>query len=143
MGIEVSRDLASEAKKRTECIGGKIAFSNALDGVKALDSCSIHLAILCSFLEHESQPLLFLKQLYRTLTPNGEVLIKVPNFSSWNRKIRNRSWSGFRFPDHVNYFTPETLKRLAQQAGFHGFRQRMIDRLPFSDNMYAVLEKAP
>jgi SAM-dependent methyltransferase len=141
LGIEVSRELALEAQEKTASIGGRIAFSNALDGIGEFEAGSIHLAVLCSFLEHECRPLAFLQRLHQALTSDGEVLIKVPNFSSWNRKIRDKNWSGFRFPDHVNYFTPQTLKRLAQEAGFRVFRQRILDRFPFSDNMYAVLRK--
>jgi hypothetical protein len=96
---------------------------------------------MCSFLEHESQPLPFLKRLHQRLTPDGEIVLKVPNFSCWNRKVLGKKWSGFRFPDHVNYFTPQTLKRLAHEAGFRISRQWIIDRFPFSDNMYAVLTK--
>jgi len=141
LGIEVSREQALKAQEKTASIGGKIVFANALEGIGEFEAASVQLAVLCSFLEHESQPLPFLQRLHRVLTPDGEVVLKVPNFSSWNRKIRGKSWSGFRFPDHVNYFTPQSLKRLAQEAGFHVYRQRILDRFPFNDNMYAVLRK--
>jgi SAM-dependent methyltransferase len=141
LGIEVSRELALEAREKTASIGGRIAFANALDGVGEFEAGSIHLAMMCSFLEHECRPLPFLKRLHHVLTRDGEVVLKVPNFSSWNRKVRGKKWSGFRFPDHVNYFTPQTLKRLAHEAGFRVCRQSILDRFPFSDNMYAVLRK--
>jgi SAM-dependent methyltransferase len=141
LGIEVSRELALKAREKTTSIGGRIAFANALAGVDEFEAGSIHLAVMCSFLEHECRPLPLLKRLHHVLTPDGEVVLKVPNFSSWNRKIRGKRWSGFRFPDHVSYFTPQTLQRLAHEAGFRVCRQRLRDRLPFSDNMYAVLRK--
>jgi hypothetical protein len=51
-----------------------------------------------------------------------------------------RRWCGFRYPDHLNYFTPDTLRRLARQAGFEcGFGPGW--RLPVSDNMWALLRK--
>ena len=143
LGIEVSRELALEARAKTAPIGGRIVFENALSGVDEFEAGSIHLAVMCSFLEHECRPLPFLKRLHHALAPDGEVVLKVPNFSSWNRIVRGKNWSGFRFPDHVNYFAPQTLRRLAQEAGFRVFRQRFLDRFPFSDNMYAVLRKSP
>jgi hypothetical protein len=63
----------------------------------------------------------------------------VPNFASWNRVIRGAKWCGFRYPDHVNYFSPRTLKLLAEVSGYRMEPQHITDRLPFSDNMYAVL----
>ena len=143
LGIEVSRELALEARENTASIGGRIAFANALAGVGEFETGSIHLAVMCSFLEHECRPLPLLKRLHRVLTPGGQIVLKVPNFSSWNRKVRGKKWSGFRFPDHVNYFTPQTLKRLAHESGFRVSRQRFLDKFPLSDNMYAVLRKDP
>jgi SAM-dependent methyltransferase len=97
---------------------------------------------MSSFLEHEAKPLELLRELRRALRPDGAVIIKVPNFASWNRSVRGGRWCGFRYPDHVNYFTPDTLARLAAEAGYRVARQRASDRAPTSDNMYAVLERA-
>jgi len=96
---------------------------------------------MSSFLEHECRPLSLLKQLHPILKSKGVIILKVPNFACWNRIIRGRKWCGFRYPDHVNYFTPRTLRRLAQEAGFTVSRQNYLDKFPLSDNMYAVLTK--
>jgi len=98
--------------------------------------------IMSSFLEHESQPLELLKRIHPILASDGVIILKVPNFASWNRILRGRKWCGFRFPDHVNYFTPKTLKQLAQNANFTITRQSFFDRFPFNDSMYAVLKKS-
>lgn len=141
LGIEVSRQLAINSGAKLEAFGGKVLCSNALDGVAELPDGSVDLALMCSFLEHECQPLRLLQRLHRVLGPGGSVVVKVPNFDCWNRVIRGRKWCGFRFPDHVNYFTPQTLQMLAQEAGFTISRQSMRDKFPLSDNMYAVLVK--
>lgn len=141
-GIEVSREQAMVAQTRLLTVGGQVVFANALEGLHALAGKTIDLVIMCSFLEHECRPLVCLKRLHRVLAPDGEVLVKVPNFSCWNRRIRGKHWSGFRFPDHVNYFTPQTLQRLAREAGFQVSRQNVLDRFPLSDNMYATLKKS-
>ena len=143
VGIEVSREQAIVAQNAMLEIGGQVVFANAVQGIESIKENSIDLVIMCSFLEHECRPLSCLKGLHRVLTFNGEVIVKVPNFSSWNRRIRGKQWSGFRFPDHVNYFTPQTLKRLAHEAGFQVTRQNFLDRFPLSDNMYAKLRKRP
>jgi hypothetical protein len=49
-------------------------------------------------------------------------------------------WCGFRHPDHLNYFTPLTLGRMAAKAGFR-ISFGLTGRLPTSDNMWALLTK--
>lgn len=139
-GIEVSQQLATSAQKLITPLGGTVVREPALDGIRTQLDSTIDLVIMSSFLEHESQPLKLLTNLKRCLTNNGIVLIKVPNFSSMNRLIRGRRWCGFRYPDHVSYFTPKTLNRLASEAGMQ-MHQSITDRPPFSDNMYAVLSR--
>ena len=69
------------------------------------------------------------------------MIVKAPNFASWNWVVRGKKWCGFRYPDHVNYFTPQTLTLLASEGGFAVARQNVLDKFPLSDNMYAVLQK--
>jgi len=140
-GIEVSRLLAEASQDRVDGLGGKVVCANAIDGVSQLEHGSIDVTVMSSFLEHECQPLRLLKQLHPILATDGEVVLKVPNFACWNRVVRGRKWCGFRFPDHVNYFTPQTLQKLAQEAGYTVSRQNLLDKFPFSDNMYAILTK--
>jgi hypothetical protein len=49
------------------------------------------------------------------------------------------AWCGFRWSDHVNYFTPATLTLMASAAGFAVSRMGFLDRQPLSDSMYSVL----
>lgn len=140
-GIEVSRQLAGIADRRFQELGGNVVLANAVDGSAGFEPESIDVVIMSSFLEHECQPLVLLRKLHSVLSPEGAIVLKVPNFACINRLVRSTRWCGFRFPDHVNYFTPATLQRLAREAGFEITRQRLIDRLPFSDTMYAVLQK--
>lgn len=140
-GVEVSRHLATLSEEQVVPLGGKVVCANAIEGSSELDDESIHVAVMSSFLEHECRPLRLLKQLHPILTSNGAIVLKVPNFACWNRRVRGRKWSGFRFPDHVNYFTPKTLQKLAQEAGYTISRQNLLDKFPLSDNMYAILTK--
>ena len=51
-----------------------------------------------------------------------------------------RRWCGFRYPDHLNYFSPNTLRAMANKAGFET-SFGLTGCLPTSDNMWAVLTK--
>lgn len=142
-GIEVSEQLAEESARIVEPLGGAIIKHHAVGGCHALKAQNetFDLVMMSCFLEHEAQPLELLRSLHALLSPAGSIIVKVPNYASWNRHIRGPKWCGYRFPDHVNYFTPRTLRMLATEAGLTGFQQSWADRNPFNDNMYAVLTK--
>ncbi|MGI9404278.1 MAG: methyltransferase domain-containing protein [Hyphomicrobium sp.] len=86
-----------------------------------------------SYLEHEAQPRLVLKETRRTLKTGDIVYVRVPNYGSLNRRVMGNKWCGFRFPDHVNYFTSKHLKRLAASCGFTYRRINWLS--PFDDNL--------
>ncbi len=97
---------------------------------------------LRAYLEHEREPAAVLAETWRVLKPAGCVLIKVPNYGCWNRPVRGSRWCGYRFPDHVNYFTPRSLRRVLEDNAFVVARCGWFDRLPTNDNMWLVARKA-
>ena len=98
--------------------------------------------LMQSYLEHEINPLEVLRAVRRVLRPRGFGVIKVPNFECWNRHLRGPRWPGFRFPDHVNYFTPRTIRQVVTRADLLVARFNSLDRLPTSDNLWIVAQKA-
>ncbi len=140
-GIEISDHLAQSARKRLANRGGNIIHDNAIEGVKMFAHDFFTGILMSAFLEHESNPAELLKDLYPTLKMGGRVIIKVPNFACWNRRVMGKHWCGFRYPDHVNYFTPSTLKRLVLDTGYQILRFYFLDRFPLSDNMWMLLQK--
>lgn len=139
-GIEVSTALANAADARFRPRGGACLNAPTLGGLESIEDDFFSAATLRSYLEHEMNPLPVLIELKRVLKPGGVAIIKVPNYGSLNRVIMGPKWCGFRYPDHQNYFTPKTLKMMAQKAGF-SVHYGLTYTLPTSDNMYAVLRK--
>ena len=141
-GIELSKELARLSnEKLCNAGGGQCIQDNALHGITRFPPDYFDLIVLSSFLEHEINPLPLLRRCLQHLKPGGRVVVKVPNYASLNRRIRGSNWCGFRWPDHVNYFTPQTLTRMATQAGLQVDRMQFRDRQPWSDSLYAVLSK--
>ena len=103
---------------------------------KYFDACSAR-----SYLEHEAHPLEVLKGAFRVLKPGGVLVAKVPNYACLNRAVMGRKWCGFRYPDHLNYFTPASLRSMAAKAGF-AVHFRYLHGLPTNDNMWVTMEKA-
>jgi 2-polyprenyl-3-methyl-5-hydroxy-6-metoxy-1,4-benzoquinol methylase len=141
-GIEISPALAQISNGIFQSLGGRVVADTAMDGVAQLEAESFDVVIMQCYLEHEAKPLEVLKRTWRIVSQGGVVLVKVPNYDSLNRRWRGRRWCGFRFPDHVNYFTPPTLEILAREAGFDMVPQAVWDRPPTSDNMYAVFKRS-
>lgn len=140
VGIEVSNALAEAAAANLAPLGGSAVRASAVEGVRTFPSGSVAAILMSSFLEHEAQPIQLLCEARRALEPGGVAIVKVPNFGCWNRMLRGARWCGFRYPDHVNYFTPRTLRTVSEQAGLE-CEQRFSMRLPTSDNMYALLRR--
>lgn len=137
-GVEISKELSRISAERLAPLGGRVVNAPAVDGIRQFEPRGFHCALLSSYLEHESAPGEVLAALRERLVPGGRVLIKVPNFACWNRHFRGAKWCGFRFPDHVNYYTPVALRRQVADAGLQVVRMGLADRFPLSDNMYLV-----
>jgi SAM-dependent methyltransferase len=140
-GVEISTHLAASAKQVFDARGGRAINAPSLEGLKEFPDAFFTAASLRSYLEHEMKPLPVLRELHRTLAPGGVAIVKVPNYGSLNRMVMGRKWCGFRYPDHLNYFTPGTLSAMAERCGYRVWFG-LTFRLPTSDNMYAVLTKA-
>lgn len=140
-GIELSKELARISYEKFAGLGGMCVHDNALNGLARFPTNYFDLVVMLSFLEHEINPLPLLRRSTERLKPEGHIILKVPNYGCFNRTVRGARWCGFRWPDHVNYFTPTTLRAMAARAGLRVARMNFLDRHPFSDNMYAVLQK--
>lgn len=137
-GIDISPPLAKDADRLFSQTGGGAICAPAIVALAAMPSQSIDAAILRSYLEHEAEPLEVLRRLRKVLKVGGFAVVKVPNYASVNRLVMGRRWCGFRFPDHLNHFTPTTLTAMAARASFQA-EWRWRDRLPTDDNMWCVL----
>lgn len=140
-GIEMSENLAQIAADNIKERAGHIIQASAIDGLNKMASDFFDVIIMSAFLEHESQPSILMESVYKALKPKGLVIIKVPNYGCILRRIQGPKWCGFRLPDHVNYFTPATLRQLCEAKKFKVKRFGQRDHLFLSDNMWMVLEK--
>jgi hypothetical protein len=137
-GVEISKSLAARADAAFRPYGGKCVQAPAAAGLDQFPPGSFHGALLIGYIEHEFYPLEALTRLRAAITDDAAVVIKTPNYASLNRRVMGRRWSGFRFPDHVNYFTPGTLRAIADRAGFTT-HYGLTDCNPVSDSLWGLL----
>lgn len=71
------------------------------------------LIAMCHVFEHVINPVIFLRNLGKRLAPNGVIFTEVPDFT----RLDWLAQDDFQF-EHVNYFSTQSLIRLAQRAGF-------------------------
>jgi SAM-dependent methyltransferase len=140
VGIEVSHALAEATRQAIAPRGGEVICAPAAEGAERLAPGAYTGALLRSYLEHEAEPARVLRALHRALAPGGIAVVKVPNFGSLNRHVMGGRWCGVRLPDHVNYFTPGHLRRMADATGFDSAFPPLLS-LPTDDNMIAVLTR--
>lgn len=77
-------------------------------------------------LEHLEDPVATLQTLAGLLTPDGAVVVCVPNEGSWQRRLFRRSWFHLDPPRHLIHFDTRTLTKTLQQAGL-----RIAGSVPF------------
>ena len=140
-GIEIDVNAADIADKSFQSRGGHVVNADAVSGLARWPEGFFTGVSLWSYLEHEAYPKEALQAIRKAVRTDGIVLVKVPNYACWNRVLLGGKWPGFRNPDHVQYFTPATLARLARACGFSA-KFRLYGRIPFNDNLYAILRPA-
>jgi len=141
-GIELSTALHARADSEMRKSGGYCIHGAGAEAIWKFDEGQFDGIVMFSYLEHETNVMSVLRGARRALKDNGRVFVRVPNYGSLNRKAIGPKWCGFRYPDHVNYFTLATLKNAARRAGFLA---TLINRitLPLDDNVSVLLRKSP
>lgn len=68
-------------------------------------------------LEHVAEPAAFLRRAFMLLKPGGLGFVLVPNIESLATRILGAKYR-YILPQHLNYFSRATLRRLAESSGF-------------------------
>jgi 2-polyprenyl-3-methyl-5-hydroxy-6-metoxy-1,4-benzoquinol methylase len=139
-GIELSTSLQKTSDEVMRARGGYCLFGAGAEAIQKFEPEMFDGIIMFSYLEHESQVMDVLKGAYSVLKPSGAVFIRVPNYGSLNRRAIGSNWCGFRYPDHVNYFTLQSLRDVAARAGFTTILVNWIT-LAVDDNISVLLRK--
>ncbi|WP_156839688.1 class I SAM-dependent methyltransferase [Novosphingobium aquimarinum] len=74
--------------------------------------------VFTEVIEHTNRTREALNTIHRLLRPGGAVYITTPNFDSLERRIIGPSWGMLMWPEHITYWTPDTLDKGLRSAGF-------------------------
>ena len=111
-GIEVNKEAVKLCKEKSvEVFEGELIDAGFVN--ETFDAIT-----LIQALEHLPNPSSILKEIHRILKRDGLVLIGVPNFGCFDRKLYNSKWLPLEVPRHLYHFELQTLKKLLENNGF-------------------------
>lgn len=112
-GIEPSQRSLSYAQDRSgmKIVGGRFEDADLPDGY-------FDVVTMWHTLEHFYHPDETLKNVRGKLRDGGLLIIRVPNGASWDFSLGRAKWFHLDVPRHLYHFSPDSLGRLIEQAGF-------------------------
>jgi SAM-dependent methyltransferase len=113
-GVDLSPDAVEHAKTRP---GGAKSFCGSPDEVPEIAAGGFDVITLWSVLAHLATPVEDFTMLRRLLADDGVLLVLTVNANSLDLKARRARWGGFT-PNHLKFYSPETLPRLLERSGF-------------------------
>lgn len=122
-GFEISQYAAGYARENL-----KLDVRNIMN----YPSNSFDLITLWDVIEHLENPLEILKNVNELLKDKGKIVITTGDISSILAKISDKKWHLLNIPEHICYFSPESMEFLLKNAGFK------IDRIKYENSYYTV-----
>jgi 2-polyprenyl-3-methyl-5-hydroxy-6-metoxy-1,4-benzoquinol methylase len=95
-----------------------IAIFENLESLKSSQFPSMHIVTLFQVLEHLEEPLEILHKIANVMEDGGILIIEVPNCQGITQPHNFSEFHAVHPLEHINTFTPTTLKRICEQAGF-------------------------
>ncbi len=117
-GVEISPRASEIVAKR----GLPVVTGDFLAVDLSRDSFSV--VTMNHYLEHAIDPRASLKKAWALLKHGGQLIVGVPNFSSWASRHFGSDWSDLELPRHTFHFSPRGLIRLLADCGFSVDRVR-------------------
>ena len=115
-GLEFSRKAADQARAAGHRVHvGTVESATEVAG-------PFDLVVGWMFFEHLHDPVRSLRILRDWTAPRGWLALSVPDAGSWEfRHFRSR-WYALHLPHHLSHFTPETLTKVLDRAGWRTHR---------------------
>jgi len=85
---------------------------------------SVDVVTMWHFLEHASEPELYLKTARRLLKPDGLLVVDVPNYEGTDARKFWSEWSGWSVPFHIYHYNAAALDMILVKNGFETVRSK-------------------
>ena len=80
-------------------------------------------AVAVDVIEHMDDPLRSLGRIFERLKPGGWCYLATLNTSGLNARLRGANWREARKPDHLFFYTEQSLRQLLDLVGFEDYRR--------------------
>jgi SAM-dependent methyltransferase len=111
---------------------GELAQAGFADG-------SFDVVTLWHVLEHVAGPLAELAEIRRILRPGGRLVVQVPDADSLTLRLCGDRWFPLDVPRHLQHFTPDSLRRTLERAGFELVREQRWRPTDVAASFYSFL----
>ncbi len=112
-GIQISKNAVKFSREK---LGLEIYDKDLLE--VPLEDSSFDVITMWHVLEHMVKPERYIKKISSLLADGGSMVVEVPNFNSWTRRLTKQYWLGLDLKHHINFFTPDSLSALLKKHGF-------------------------
>ncbi len=111
-GIELAEDAAAHARGQGLHVLSGVADETSLAQLGPMD-----VIVLLDVVEHLPSPAETLALCARSLNPGGIMLITTGDFASFFARLAGEHWRLMTPPQHLWFFTPESMRRMAPSLG--------------------------
>ena len=109
VGIERNAETALNARNKSQLD----VYAGDVDNLPP--NQKFNLIILYNVLEHLESPMDTLEKCKQKLTEGGNIVITVPDFDCWQRKVFNRVWLHLDVPRHINHFSASSFDYISKE----------------------------
>ncbi len=106
-GLDPSDYIVSQARKTW---GDRVQLG--LIESASYEPGSFDLVVAFDTFEHIYDPKKFLHAIHKVLKPGGVLAITTPDPTSTLAQVSGKNWVSFKLPEHVFYWSPETISRI-------------------------------
>lgn len=86
-------------------------------------------------LEHEGDPVRFLKDCKKFLKQNGTIVLSFPNTGALYRRLWGKNWLHWHIPYHLNHFNKKSVEFLAKSANL-----KIVKIKTVTPNLWTILQ---
>jgi SAM-dependent methyltransferase len=113
-GVEVSGTIARHAVER---LGFDTVHVGTLESAP-YEEGTFGLITMWDVIEHVPEPTALLSRARELLAPDGLLVVETQNIDSAFARALGRRWHHYKHAEHIYHFTPRSLRRLLETAGF-------------------------
>lgn len=138
VGVDVSPHAAATANER---LGQPAVRCGTLESVD-LPAGSFDACVLSDVIEHDREPVQFLRRVREILAPGGVVFLATPSVESWSARLLKRHWMEFKL-EHLAFFSPATIENALAKAGFEQVRVTPNTKILTPEYVHHHFERFP